>query len=132
LIEENNILLRFLITNAGYNVEEVLCPITKRYSPTYDEVIKPEEEGEDEEFLTWDKKIKEVKEITPEVLVEEPIVIKAKEEIKVKETIFIKEIKTKEPILIEENKVKEPIVIKAKEEIKVKETIVIKEAKEEI
>jgi len=68
LIEENNILLRFLITNAGYNVEEVLCPIMKKYSPTYDdEDIKPE----DEELLNWDKKTEEVKEITPEVLVEE-------------------------------------------------------------
>jgi len=71
LIEENNI-LRFLVTNVGYNVEEVLCPITKKCSPAYDdEDIKPEEEGEDEELLNWEKKTEEVKEITPEVLVEE-------------------------------------------------------------
>jgi len=55
-------------------VEEALCPIPKKSSPTYDnEDIKPEEEGEDEELLNWDKKTKEVKEITPEVLVEEDL-----------------------------------------------------------
>jgi len=51
-VEENNAILRFLITNDGYDVEEVLHPPTKKYSPTYDdEDIEPEEEGEDEQLL---------------------------------------------------------------------------------
>jgi len=130
-LEEINVMLRAVVTKVGLNLEEVLLPVTKKYSPTHDdEDIKPEEEGEDEELLNWDKKTEEVKEITPEVLVEEPIVIKAKEEINFKETIVIKEIKTKEPILIEENKVEETIVVKeAQEEIKTADPIVIKENK---
>jgi len=72
LIEENNILLMFPVANPGYDFEEVLCPVTKKYSPTCDdEDIEPEEAGEDEELLNWDKKTEEVKEITPEVSVEE-------------------------------------------------------------
>jgi len=71
LLEENNILLKVIDTNLGINVEEDLCPITKKYSPTYDdEDIELKEKGEDEELLNWDKKTKEVKEITPEVLIE--------------------------------------------------------------
>jgi len=69
LLEENNILLKAVATNLGINVEE---PITKKYNPTYDdEDIKPKEDGEDEELLNWDKKTEEVREITPEVSVEE-------------------------------------------------------------
>jgi len=37
LIEENNILLRAVADKIGLNLEEVLCPITKKYSPTYDD-----------------------------------------------------------------------------------------------
>jgi len=71
LIKENNIFLRAIADKIGLDVEEALCPVINKYSPTYDdEDLEPEEEGEDEELLNWNKKTKEVKEITPEVSVE--------------------------------------------------------------
>jgi hypothetical protein len=55
LLEENNILLRAIADKIRLDVEEALCPITKKYSPSYnDEDLKPEEEGEDEELLNWE------------------------------------------------------------------------------
>jgi len=146
-------MLSAVITKVGLNLE-VLLPVTKKYSPTYDEEdIKPEEEGGDEELLNWDKKPTEMKEITPEVLVKKEREIEEEEkEVKVEEVpwdmwvmeenrgveMFTpeimfscakKEIKTKEPVVIKESKAKEPIVIK---EIKIKEPTVVKEVKEEI
>jgi len=73
LLEENNILLRAIADKIGLNVE-VLCPINKKYSPTYDDKTSNWKRRERMRnsfiLLNWDKKTKEVKEITPEVLVE--------------------------------------------------------------
>jgi len=155
LIKENNILLRAIADKVGLNVEQVLLPVTKKYCHTYnDEDIKPEEEAEDEELLNWDKKPTEVKEITPEVSVKKEREIEEEEKeveevpwdlwvVKENEGVEMvtpeimpsctKEIKTKEPAVIEENKFEEPTVIKeVKEEIKTKEPIVVEEVKEEI
>jgi len=134
-VEENNAMLRFVITKDGYDVEEVLCPITKKYSPSFDDKdIKPEEEGEDEELLNWDKKPTEEEPIVIEEIEERIVIKEVKEEIKTKEPIVVEEVKeefkTEEPIVVEENKAEEPIVIEeAKEEIKIKEPVVIEENK---
>jgi len=146
-LKEINLMLRAVVTKAGLNLEEVLLPVTKKYSPTYDdEDIEPEEEGEDEELLNWDKPT-EVKEITAEVLVKKEREIEEEEEVpwetwvveenegvematpEIMPSCTQKEIKTKEPIVVEENKVKEPIVIK---EIKIEEPTIVEEVKEEI
>jgi len=129
MLKEINIMLRAVVTKVGLNLEEVLLPVTKKYSPTYDdEDIKPEEEGEDD-VLNWDRKPTEVKEITAEVLAKKEREIEEEEEVPwdtwvVEENEGVKmvtpeimpscakESKTKEPIVFEENKFKEPIVSK--------------------
>jgi len=90
MLEEINVMLRAVITKVGLNLEEVL-PVTKKYSPTYDdEDIKPEEEGEDEELLNWDKKPTEVKEITPEVSVEKERRLKKKKRRRLRKSLGIR------------------------------------------
>jgi len=133
LLEANNILLKAIATNLGINVEEVLCPTTKKYSPTYDdEDIKPEEEGEDEELLNWYKNTKEVKEITPEVSVqkENERVEMVTPEIMAAWAEKEREIEEEEKEITPEVSVEEPIVIEeVKEEIKAEQPIVKKQHK---